>query len=140
VATVVNVFLDVWFALYFPQVASALHHLQCKNVAHRDIKLENILFFTPTDVKLVDFGLAAEMRHGNPLLTTICGSLLYVRCLSVCTIEFEHVPSDCRFCSHRWPLKCFEAKRTTAGARQSPFLLLPPHGLIHARMVLVIDL
>lgn len=65
--------------VFSTQVASALHHLQCKNVAHRDIKLENILFFTPTDVKVVDFGLAAEMRSSNPLLTTICGSLLYVR-------------------------------------------------------------
>ncbi len=61
------------------QIVAGLTHIQSKNCAHRDIKLENVLFFSTTELKIVDFGLAAEMRAGSTQLSMICGSLLYVR-------------------------------------------------------------
>lgn len=43
------------------QIASALYYLHSYGIAHRDIKLENILMVDQTDdteLKLVDFGLS----------------------------------------------------------------------------------
>mmetsp|Transcript_13593 Transcript_13593/g.13618 ORF Transcript_13593/g.13618 Transcript_13593/m.13618 type:complete len:152 (+) Transcript_13593:327-782(+) len=55
-----------------------LEYLQTKNVVHRDIKLENILFVADNNdfkIKLSDFGLSSFI---NAELTQSCGSPGYV--------------------------------------------------------------
>lgn len=60
----------------FRQVVSAVHFLHQRRIAHRDIKLENILVDAAGNAKLCDFGMAIEVTEGQ-MLEEICGSLLY---------------------------------------------------------------
>ena len=67
---------------WFCQLASALEYLHRHQVAHRDIKIENILIDKNYDVKLCDFGFSKivetnTIQKDEPLSTTFCGSLAY---------------------------------------------------------------
>ncbi|XP_046977897.1 ribosomal protein S6 kinase 2 beta [Vanessa cardui] len=63
-------------------VLHAVHYLHRHTVVHRDIKPSNILFATaerrPEDVRLVDFGLAKQLRAENGLLMTPCYTANFV--------------------------------------------------------------
>lgn len=61
---------------YFRQLMSALTYIHELGVAHRDIKLENILVTSDNCAKLTDFGLCKQ-QVGNSLLLTTCGTLIY---------------------------------------------------------------
>jgi serine/threonine protein kinase len=61
-------------------ILNALDYISSRNVVHRDIKLQNILFRVNGDIKtlkLVDFGLA-KVIEGNYKATDFCGSLGYI--------------------------------------------------------------
>ncbi|XP_047990075.1 ribosomal protein S6 kinase 2 beta isoform X2 [Leguminivora glycinivorella] len=63
-------------------VLHAVHYLHRHTVVHRDIKPSNILFATaekrPEDIRLVDFGLAKQLRAENGLLMTPCYTANFV--------------------------------------------------------------
>ncbi|KAG6453453.1 hypothetical protein O3G_MSEX008159 [Manduca sexta] len=63
-------------------VLLAVHYLHTHTVVHRDIKPSNILFATaekrPEDIRLVDFGLAKQLRAENGLLMTPCYTANFV--------------------------------------------------------------
>ncbi|XP_057650305.1 putative sperm motility kinase W [Chionomys nivalis] len=61
----------------FQQVVSAVHFLHQRRIAHRDIKLENILIDEDGNVKLCDFGLAIHLAK-RQMLKKVCGSLHYM--------------------------------------------------------------
>lgn len=46
----------------FSQIISALGYLHSQEIAHRDIKLENVLITKDRKVKLIDFGFAIDSR------------------------------------------------------------------------------
>lgn len=66
--------------LWFFQIASGLQYLHSKNIAHRDLKCENILISKNFHVKLADFGFArfcTDVRNKRVLSRTFCGSAAY---------------------------------------------------------------
>lgn len=67
---------------YFCQLINALKFCHSKQIAHRDLKLENLLLFWEDCLKIGDFGFA---RHFDPsknisadLSSTFCGSNAYI--------------------------------------------------------------
>ena len=66
---------------WFCQLASALEYLHSHRVAHRDIKIENVLIDHNDDIKLCDFGFSKVVEKNAVMQdepsTTFCGSLAY---------------------------------------------------------------
>ena len=63
---------------WFSQVCSALKYIHSKQIAHRDVKLENILLTSGTNpmVKIADFGFVCSYAQCR-LSKTFCGSRSY---------------------------------------------------------------
>uniref|UniRef100_A0A0G4IA65 Protein kinase domain-containing protein n=1 Tax=Chromera velia CCMP2878 TaxID=1169474 RepID=A0A0G4IA65_9ALVE len=61
---------------YFMQLIDAVEYLHNSKVAHRDIKLENILLDGKDNIKLIDLGIANTYQT-NPLLVSQCGAQEY---------------------------------------------------------------
>lgn len=62
---------------YFRQIIEALSFIHKMGVAHRDLKLENILITADDDIKLNDFGLCKQANGDDPMMT-VCGTLVYL--------------------------------------------------------------
>lgn len=65
----------------FVQLLKGVQHMHARNIAHRDLKLENILLSHTgpmgLTIKIGDFGLAKHVDNRG-YLTTVCGSPQYV--------------------------------------------------------------
>eukprot|EP01137_Pigoraptor_chileana_P013440 Opistho-2@4693 len=59
------------------QILSAVEFMHGANIAHRDIKLENIVISENLDVKIIDFGCAAVFDERSRLKTR-CGSAAFM--------------------------------------------------------------
>ena len=73
----------------FQQILRAVAYLQRESVAHRDLKLENIVLDHDGNVKLVDFGFANALPTG--LMYTRCGTLDY---MPPEIVEIAHARAD----------------------------------------------
>ncbi|KDR80523.1 hypothetical protein GALMADRAFT_90882 [Galerina marginata CBS 339.88] len=63
---------------YFQQIICAVDHCHRYNIAHRDLKLENILIDQDSNIKVADFGMATwQDDTRGKLLRTSCGSPHY---------------------------------------------------------------
>ena len=60
----------------FYELCLAVAYLHSRNLAHRDLKPDNIFIDEELHVKLGDFGLVREAADG-PILTTVCGTPMY---------------------------------------------------------------
>ncbi|CAJ1085057.1 NUAK family SNF1-like kinase 1 [Xyrichtys novacula] len=78
----------------FRQITSAVHYCHKNGIAHRDLKLENILLDQDLNVKLADFGLSNHFQKGN-LLQTYCGSPLYAAPEIVKGLPYQGPEVDC---------------------------------------------
>lgn len=66
---------------YFQQLVCALDFCHSKCIAHRDLKLENLLLFSDNRLKVGDFGFSRYFDLNDPTTTfslTFCGSNAYV--------------------------------------------------------------
>ncbi|EAR83797.2 kinase domain protein (macronuclear) [Tetrahymena thermophila SB210] len=61
---------------YFKQIVAGVDYCHRNLVAHRDLKLENILIDDNNNIKIADFGLSNIMNDGK-YLSTSCGSPNY---------------------------------------------------------------
>lgn len=70
--------------IYVMDIAEALYYLHRHRIAHRDIKLENILLScdthgTQATAKLSDFGFAKRLDHADDsFFKTLCGTVSYM--------------------------------------------------------------
>jgi len=62
--------------LWTLQIASAVRYMHELNIAHRDLKLENLLIDSSDNIKICDFGFVREANPGD-LSQTYCGSKSY---------------------------------------------------------------
>ncbi|XP_057644435.1 sperm motility kinase X-like [Chionomys nivalis] len=60
----------------FCQIVCAVHYCHDNNIAHRDIKLDNILLDGKGNIKLCDFGLAVRVTSGQ-MCKGFCGTIEY---------------------------------------------------------------
>lgn len=56
---------------YFSQLLDALEHIHKNQIAHRDIKLENILLDHEYSIKIADFGYSCKMNSREPFDTVV---------------------------------------------------------------------
>ena len=55
-------------AIIFKQIVSAIHYCHSQGIAHRDLKMENVLFLYKTQdspIKIIDFGLSESVQIVN---------------------------------------------------------------------------
>ena len=63
-------------ATIFLQIVEAIDYCHSHNIAHRDLKLQNILFTTFPSIKVSDFGLCSYINNDTKM-STFCGSPCY---------------------------------------------------------------
>lgn len=76
----INYFSEAEAAKYIKQLLSAISYLHAKNIVHRDLKAENLLFENDTpdaSLKLIDFGVSCEFLKGHKLKETL-GTPYYI--------------------------------------------------------------
>lgn len=81
--------------LLFAQACDAVQYLHSKNIAHRDIKLENMLLDKRTGrLKLIDFGFAVQMKGKDHKLRFFCGTPSYMAPEIVMSREYSGFAID----------------------------------------------
>jgi polo-like kinase 1 len=63
---------------YMAQLLDGMVYMHGKNVIHRDLKLGNIFLDSHMNLKIADFGLAAQILYDGERKKTICGTPNYI--------------------------------------------------------------
>ena len=68
-------------AIIAHSILQGVSYLHSKNIVHRDLKLENLMFSSPGDIqslKILDYGFSKHFESNGDTLSTVCGSPQYV--------------------------------------------------------------
>ncbi|GAB0088195.1 hypothetical protein DMENIID0001_025830 [Sergentomyia squamirostris] len=79
---------------WFVQMLKAVSYLHSIDVAHRDLKCENILISSNMNVKITDFGFARYITPSHSLSQTFCGSTAYAAPEIIRNIPYDPTISD----------------------------------------------
>lgn len=60
------------------QIVSGMKYLHQHSILHRDLSLANLLLTANMDVKIADFGLAAQLSSPTDQHYTMCGTPNYI--------------------------------------------------------------
>ena len=77
----------------FSQIIDGVSYLHENNVAHRDLKLQNVLLDASGTVKITDFGFAME-TNGSEKVKMYCGTPSYMAPEIVERAEYRLFPAD----------------------------------------------
>ena len=80
--------------LIIRQLVEGLKFLHANDVAHRDLKLENILLTRDGDVRIADFGFARVCKSLDPLSETFCGSAAYAAPEVLRAVPYKPIATD----------------------------------------------
>lgn len=78
----------------FRQIVAGLKHCHDNGIAHRDLKLENVLINENDEAKICDFGFCRQMSSKNELSQTYCGSAAYTAPEVLQGEEYSPIASD----------------------------------------------
>ena len=68
-------FSDDIIKFYAVQIIDSVRYLHKHGIAHRDLKLENILIDAKGYLKIIDFGVSKKFENNQLNTNTICGSM-----------------------------------------------------------------
>jgi tRNA A-37 threonylcarbamoyl transferase component Bud32 len=77
----------------FRQVVAGICYCHQKGIAHRDIKLDNLLLDEQHNIKIIDFGFATSVQPGVKL-KVFCGTPSYMAPEIVNKIDYRGPPAD----------------------------------------------
>ncbi len=79
----------------YQQIISGIEYMYEMGIAHRDLKLENILLNYKKDIKIIDFGLSNSYdRDADELLHSSCGSPCYAAPEMIKGLEYRGINTD----------------------------------------------
>ncbi|XP_033112219.1 testis-specific serine/threonine-protein kinase 1-like [Anneissia japonica] len=79
---------------WIKQTIGGLMYLHGLNIAHRDVKCENLLLDDGSNVKITDFGFCKKMNPAEELSKTYCGSAAYAAPEIIRSIAYNPYISD----------------------------------------------
>ena len=86
---------EIQICKIYQQIISGIEYLHEIGVAHRDLKLENILLNFKKDIKIIDFGLSNKYdKDIEELLTSSCGSPCYAAPEMIKGIQYHGIDTD----------------------------------------------
>ena len=71
---------DSFLRYIFLQIASGIHQVHKAGIAHRDIKLDNVMITEDCEVKIIDFGFGKVLqgRTGSGFMSSFVGTEMYM--------------------------------------------------------------
>ena len=79
----------------YQQIISGIEYMHEMGIAHRDLKLENILLNYKKDIKIIDFGLSNKYdKDSDELLHSSCGSPCYAAPEMIKGVEYRGINTD----------------------------------------------
>lgn len=78
----------------FSQIASGVDYLHKMGIAHRDLKLENILMDENMCPRICDFGFSKSANAEDNLMSTKCGSPIYTAPEIITQAQYDGLQAD----------------------------------------------